>query len=230
MLNLSRPEYSALRTVFGKVLEARSKQPQADCSVLNLLAKKAHPLELLNEDCAIYVREVGLEDTAKKCNRELLGLVERPAREFNGGCGDFWAEMAAIRVLASKGYSRFRPIFTMESDGTTSDYEGYLETAPAHIEVKNMRANKTIVDLFAREIRALYASTPAEYSFNIGVDYPYDDAPSAAQERTIREYVSSLRGGSPPFKEQLDLGDATAWVNVVAGSGTASMIRGIGPE
>ena len=37
MLNLSRPEYSAVRSVFGKVLEARSKQPNADCAVLNYL-------------------------------------------------------------------------------------------------------------------------------------------------------------------------------------------------
>ncbi len=59
MLNPLLPEYNAIRSVFGKVLEARSiKQRHADCFVLNLLAKKARPLELLSEDCDIYVREV----------------------------------------------------------------------------------------------------------------------------------------------------------------------------
>jgi hypothetical protein len=153
MLNLWSPRWGAIRDVFGTVLEKRSKQHDPNCFLLNSLATNARVLELVNDDCAVYVRELGLLDARKKCERDLLGQVEGPAGEFNGACGDFWAEMAAIRVLAKKGYREFRAIFKKQFDGTTSDYEANLGARGAHIEVKNMRSNKTVLDVFDREIR-----------------------------------------------------------------------------
>jgi hypothetical protein len=185
-------------------------------------------LELLNEDCAIYAREIGLTDARKKCGNELLGQIEQPGLKFNGFCGDFWAEMAAIRVLCAEGYSRFHPIYKRQSDGTTSDYEAYLGERRAHVEVKNMRANETVLDLFDREIRRLQDSEPSEFGFAIEVRYPYDNAHTAEQERQIRAFVGALRGRTPPFEESLDLGDAVAKIRVVDGAGTAFMSRSIG--
>ena len=227
--NLTRPEYSGIRHVFRKVLIARSKQPQSDCTLLTWLTTKARSLELLNEDCLTYLHSIGLEDAARKCRADLLGQATRSAEEFNGACGDFWAEMAAIRTLAAQGYDGFCAIHVAQPDGTTSDYEAFLAGAPAHIEVKNMRVTRTVLDVFDHEIGRCYTSNPAEYAFNIQVRYAYDNAPTAQQERIIRQYVSSLGGRKPPFKETLDLDEAVAQISVVAGSGTVSMIRGIGP-
>jgi hypothetical protein len=195
--NLSLPQYSGIKDVFGRVLEKRNKQRVPDCTLFNWLAIKAHPLELLNEDCLIYLRLIGLVDAQRKCESDLRGQVGGPAQEFNGACGDFWAEMAAIRVLASKGYDRFRAIHAEQPDGTTSDYEAYRAEVAAHVEVKNMRANKTVVDVFDREICRLHGSNPADYAFDIRVDYPFDNLPTGGQERIIRECVSSLRSCIP---------------------------------
>ena len=230
MQNLSLPQYSNIRTLFERVLTARSKQRHSGCAVLGMLAKSADILKLLDEDSAIYLREIGVPDARKKCESDLLGQVKRPEIEFNGAFGDFWSEIAAIRVLASKGYHHFRAIHTKQSDGKTSDYEAYLGDMPAYVEVKNMRANKTIVDVFHREIRQFHRSDPTGYAFNIRVDYPYDNPPTGAQERAIHKYVASLRGRKPPFRESLDAGDAAVRITVKEGSGTAMMMRGIGPE
>lgn len=230
MQNLLLPQYSSIRDVFGNVLTKRSKQPQPSCALLSLLENKAWPLELLNEDCAIYIREIGLADARKKCHGDVLGNVGRPWREFNGACGDFWAEMSAIRVLVTKGYNRFRAIHKQQPDGSTNDYEAYLGDSPAHVEVKNMRANKTVTDFFDREIRCLHESDPAKFDFDIIVDFPYDNPPSGEQERRIRAFLEPLRGRKPPFREDLDLVDAVARINVIAGDGRARMIRGMGPD
>jgi hypothetical protein len=50
MLNLSATAYTAIRDVFGTVLEKRSKHDKPDCALLNLLATRHYLLELLNED------------------------------------------------------------------------------------------------------------------------------------------------------------------------------------
>jgi hypothetical protein len=230
MRNLLLPQYSGIRDVFDTVLAMRSRRSQPSCSLLNLLATKQHILELLNEDCIIYVREIGSTDARKKCESDLLGKAKRPEAEFNGACDDFWSEMAAIRVLAEAGYHGFHAIRKQKRAGTTSDYEAHLGNRSAHIEVKNMRAGKTVLDVFDREIRRLYASEPDKYAFNIQVDYPYDNDPTGEQGRTIRSYVASLRRRQPPFKDQLDLGEAVARINVIQGSGSALMIRNIGPD
>lgn len=230
MENLLLPQYSSIRDVFEKVFVERSKQAQPGCALLSLLADRGWPLEPLNEDCAIYVREIGMADASKKCHGDVLGKVGRPGDEFNGACGDFWAEMAAIRVLVSKGYERFRAIHKQLPDGSTNDYEAYLGDSPAYVEVKNMRANKTVTDFFDREIRGLYESEPAGFAFDIAVDFPYDDPPNGEHERRIRAFVKTLRGRKPPFREELDLVDAVARINVVAGAGRARMIRGMGSD
>jgi hypothetical protein len=183
----------------------------------------------LNEDCGIYVRELGLVDARKKCEKELLGQVKGHAREFNGAFGDFWSELVAIRELSSDGYHRFSPIYKEQPDGTTADYEGYLGKRRAHIEVKNMRANETILDVFDREIHRLHKTNPSEFGFKIEVRYPYDKWHTAEQERKIRAFIPTLRGRQPPFEDSLDLSDAAAHIRVLDGVGTAYMTRGVGP-
>jgi hypothetical protein len=105
--NLSLPEYSAIRSVFEKVLRARGKRCEPGCAILDMLERRDRNLELLNDDCTIYVHEIGLTDSRKKCERDLLGQIKQPAKQFNGACGDFWSEMAAIRELAKKGFHTF---------------------------------------------------------------------------------------------------------------------------
>lgn len=228
--NLELPQYSSIRAIFGKALVKRSKQKEVRCALFNLLATRAHPLELLNEDCASYIAEIGLVDAQRKCNSDVLGNAGRPFVDFNGSCADFWAEMAAIRVLRDKGYSRFCAIHKELADGTTSDYEACHGDARAYIEVKNMRPNKTILDTFDKEIRRRYGMEPSKYAFNVAVDYPYDNRPTGEQEGRISGFLKSIRGRKPPFHETLDLVEAIAHVTVLEGRGTALMTRGVGPE
>jgi hypothetical protein len=227
MLNLSATEYSAIRDVFGTVLEKRSKHDKPDCALLNLLATRHHLLELLNEDCGIYVRELGLVDARRKCEKELLGQAVGRAREFNGAFGDFWSEIAAIRVLSDEGYHRFKPIFKEQSDKTTADYEAFRGADRAHIEVKNMRSTETILNVFDEELRRLHDSEPQGYSFNIEVRYPYDKRPTGEQERAIRAFLSNICGQKPPFERSLDLNDAVAQIKVIEGNGTVFMSRSL---
>ncbi len=228
--NLELLQYSSIRAIFGKVLVKRSEQKELRCTLFNWLATRAHPLELLNGDCVIYIAEIGLPDAQRKCNSDVLGNVGRPFVDFNGSCADFWAEMAAIRVLRDSGYSQFRAIHKKLADGTTSDYEACRRDAPAYIEVKNMRPNKTIFDTFDKEIRRRYEMEPSKYAFNVAVDYPYDNRPTGEQEGRILGFLESIRGRKPPFHETLDLVEAIAHVNIREGRGTVLMTRGVGSE
>jgi hypothetical protein len=229
--NLDLPQYSGIKAVFGKVLLQRSRQTQPDCALFERLAQKARILEHLNEDCAIYVREIGEADAQKKCFTDVRSTLKRPAQEFDASCGDFWSEMAAIRVLHETGFTKFRAIHRPEDDGTTSDYEAFLGEDGAYVEVKNMRANDTILEFFHKGIRRLQEQEPDEYGFNLSINFPYDNPPSADQERAIKQYLQNLRGRRPPFTDELDLFEAVAHINVTAGEGTAHMFRYMpGPE
>jgi hypothetical protein len=209
---------------------ARSKQPIPGCSLFNLLTLRTDPLSLLNRDCATYIQEIGLADAQRKCADDVLGNVIRPVLEFNGACADFWAEMAAIRTLSQEGYSQLRAIHQKQLDGSTADYEAFLDKAPVHIEIKNLRPNKTVTDIFHEELRRLYCSDPEGYPFNLQVSFPYDEPPTGEQDRTIRKFVATMRGRIPPFRDCLLLGNTEAKINVIQGVGTAMGIRGIGPE
>lgn len=228
--NLGMPQYGNMRAVFEKVLLQRSRQQEPRCSLFNLLARRADPLDKLNEDCGIYINAVGLADAQRRCNDFLMGNAGRPFLQFNGLCADFWAEMAAIRVLTENGYSQFRAIHKKLPDGSTCDYEAYRGARLARIEVKNMRPGATMVDAFDREIRRRYAVKPSHYGFNVAVDYPYDNPPTAERERRITSFFDSIRGLNPPFKRELHLGEAVARVTVREGAGTCMMIRGISSE
>lgn len=228
--NLQLPAYNSIRVVFGKALERRSRQKEPNCTIFNWLALKAHPLELLNEDCAIYIDAIGVEDAQRKCNSDVLGKTSRPFVEFNGSCGDFWAEMAAIKILKRNGYSRFRPIHKQLSDGTTSDYEAHRGSETVLIEVKNVRPNSTMLDVFNKEIQQLYNRNPCQFGFSIAFEYPYDRRPTAEQEHRIVQFLESLCGVKPPVIKELDLVDAVSKVTVREGFGTAVMTRAIRPS
>jgi hypothetical protein len=77
MENLALPEFSSIRDVFGKVLAKRSTQNGPDCALFHLLARKGWPLEILNEDCRIYVEAVGVQEAQRKCHAELMGKAKR---------------------------------------------------------------------------------------------------------------------------------------------------------
>lgn len=228
--NLEMPEYSAIKAVFGKVLQKRSTHNESRCSLFNLLALRADPLRRLNEDCSIYIDEIGPEDAQRKCNADVLGNAKRPFVEFNGSCGDFWAEIAAIRVLSGAGYSQFRAIHRELPDGTTSDYEACRGGAAAYIEVKNIRPNKTVLDAFDKELRRLYDAEPTQFAFSVEVEFPYDTPPTPEQERRIVGFLESIRGLQPPLGRELDLVDSLAQITIRTGEGTVLMTRGVGPK
>ena len=132
--------------------------------------------------------------------------------------------MAAISQLYKKGYRNFAPLRTRPGIGT-SDYSAVLGDKTCHIEVKNMRTNETVFDIFDFEIRRLFHLDPTEYSFTLEVDYDFDNRPTGDQAKAVRVFVSSLRSKTPPFHETLQLDEGIATINVTAGSGTAFMTR-----
>jgi hypothetical protein len=226
--NLCLPQHSEILNVFGRVLRARAKWREPSCAILDMLERKDRILELLNEDCAVYISQIGLVDARKKCEHDVLGQVKQPAKKFNGICGDFWSEMAAIRELAKNGFHKFRAIASGKAAQTACDYEAYFHSEPADIEVKNIRSSPTVLDIFDECIRENFRSEPSEYAFNIQVEYPYDSRATPQQVRAIRSYVASLRGRTPPFNDDLDLGEASARTHVIAGLGTTFLTRAIG--
>jgi len=230
MENLALPEFSSIRDVFGKVLAKRSTQKNPDCALFHLLARKGWPLEILNEHCRIYVEAIGVQAAQRKCHAELMGKANRPASEFNGSTDDFWSEMAAVRTAVATGFDKIRAIHKKQPDGSTSDYEGYLGPDAAHIEVKNIRSNKTVLHVFDEEIHKQAVNEPAQFRFHLAIRYNYENPPTNEQDRKIRDYVKSLRGRVPPFNDTLDLVEAKARISVTAGAGTSMMFSGLEPD
>ncbi len=227
--NLLLPEHSALRDIFGDVLTKRSTQRGSDCFIFRLLAHNhVHELGELNRDCSVYIRELGLEEAKRKCRRELKGMERRPMREFNARCGDFLAEMAAIRVLSNDGFYQFRSI--AESQPETNDYRAYWRQVPAYVEVKNLHANETILDVFKREIGRAHQRQPSAYAFDLRIDYAFDYPPTGEQERIIRDFIPRIGGRKPPFRETLNLVNGLATIDVTVGAGTTFLCRGVGGD
>jgi len=224
LTSLQDIRHAAIRDVFGAILKKRATATEPDCTLFQWLAHGAFSLDLLNKDCAVYVRELGLGNARQKCATELDGKARGPKKEFNGAFADFWSEMAAISELYKRGYRNFCPLRTRHDVGT-SDYSAVLHEKTCHIEVKNMRTNETVFDIFDLEIRRLFHLSPAEYSFTLEVNYDFDNRPTGDQAKAVRAFVSSLRGKTPPFHETLQLDEGIAKINVTAGSGTAFMTR-----
>jgi hypothetical protein len=230
ILNLQSDRFRPVLGVFGKVIRQRIKYSDPRCALLGVLSQAGWPADPLIEDCSAYIAELGLQDAQRKCNADVLGNSRRPNWEFNGAFGDFWAEMSAIKILANEGFTAFQPLYTRQEDGTTSDYAAQHQQTPAYIEVKNIRSNKTVTDVFDGSIGLLHRSYPSQYAFRLQVDYSYDEPPTAEQERRIVGFVTSLRGRTPEFVECLDLIEGTASITVMAGDGSAFMCRGMGPD
>jgi len=226
--NLLSLENRPIQDIFGEVLAERNKQRESDCFIFRLLALgQINELAELKRDCDIYIRELGLKEAQRKCRDEIMGAVRLSPREFNARCGDFWAEMAAVRVLADEHFYRFRP-FARKEGKRTSDYLANLESVPAYVEVKNLHANEIILDIFVREIRKAYSRQSSSYAFHLRVDHPYDHRPTGEQERIIRDFIQRIGGRQPPFREALNLVNFQATVDVTAGEGNAHLCRAVG--
>jgi len=96
LTSLQDIRHAAIRDVFGAILKKRATATEPDCTLFQWLAHGAFSLDLLNKDCAVYVRELGLGNARQKCATELDGKARGPKKEFNGAFADFWSEMAAI--------------------------------------------------------------------------------------------------------------------------------------
>lgn len=221
----------AITALFGEVLAKRRKERESDCFIFRLLHPGlSHELSALEGDCNVYIRELGLQEAQKKCRHEIKGFVSRPRREFDGRCGDFWAEIAAVRALSQDNFHGFRPLPNTQNGIRVSDYAAKRNNIPAFIEVKNIHANETLLDVFTREIAEAYEAEPSAYRFHLMVDYPFDKAPTREQERLIRQFIRELKAKTPPFRKKLDLITSSADIDVTAGSGTAHLCRLVGGE
>jgi hypothetical protein len=222
-------ENRPIHDIFGEVLAKRTKQRESDCFIFRLLALgQIHELDDLKRDCGIYIRELGLKEAQQKCRDEIIGAVRLPSGDFNARCGDFWAEMAAVRVLSDDHFHRFKPIARKQQ--RTSDYLANVESVPAYVEVKNLHANEIILDVFVREIREAHGRQPSSYAFHLRVDYPYDHRPTGEQERIIRDFIQRIEGRQPPFRAALDLVNFQATIDVTAGDGNAHLCRAVGGD
>lgn len=227
--NLALPQNRPIAEVFGRILEKRSTQRDPSCFIFRLLEHGSnHYLRQLNDDCDVFSRELGAEEARRKCEKEVKGVVSRPPKDFNRRCGDFLSEMAAIRELRKDGFTDFKAIYNQFLELGTHDYVAARGTMAARIEVKNLHANETVLDVLSRSLAGAHEREPAGFPFHLGIDYPYDNYPTAAQERTIRDFVVGLRGLKPPFRTTLDLADAIASIEVTEGQGTAHLTRGGG--
>ncbi len=229
---LSRPENIPIRLIFGRALEARSREPvNHSCGLFGLLSRDGWPIDQFNGQCADYLKLVDPENAQRKCWSDLRGCIASPVRDFNGGCADFFAEINAVRVLSVEQYHSFFPITGRLQDGTTADYSAVNSQGEhVYVEVKNIRSNRTLADIFCETIQQFESEQPGMYPYRLCVDYPSDEPPTGEQVREIEEYVRSLKGRIPSANEQLHLGEFSVRIGVEKGEPYAFMTRGIGPD
>jgi hypothetical protein len=157
-----------------------------------------------------------------------MGRVNSTPKDFDSYLGDFDAEMCAVRELGKIGYSEFEPVLT-KLDEKTVDYCAKLESVEVAIEVKNLRAPITILDVFASSLRAELAANPSLYSFRLSLTYYSDNTVTPVQRHEIISYVQKIAGRTPPFVDKLELsGRVEVTVRVEQGFGEAMMSRGEG--
>ncbi len=224
---LRQPQYSALRDVFGSVVEMRLKSSTSESSLIRLLASNlAHLLRSINDLCASYIRALGDSEKARgKCEADLRKRAKKDAdSKFSGAFGDFFAEMAAVSELSKMGVTEFEPVLTGVNESV--DYRAKRAGKDVCIEVKNIRAPITIFDFCADELRRLHAEAPTDYPFRLTVRCETDNTITAAQQDAITTYLASVKGRKVPFEDSLKLEHGVRVVLTVrAGSGQAMQLR-----
>ncbi len=184
-------------------MKERCDNPAPACLLLDQLSLcQEYYLKMWDADCSAYLlclreprmgalkAEDDLFSRAKSCSRD----------EFDKYVGDFDAEMTAVRELSRIGFREFESILT-RPDVKTVDYRARLNSDDVCVEVKNIRAPITILDVFASGIRARHREEP------------------------------SRAGKKAPFAENLELdGGIAVTVRIENGSGQAAMTRGEGFE
>ena len=64
--HLDDSKYTGIRDVFGAVLRKRAHISQPACTLFTWLAHRAFYLEILNQDCVTYIREIGIENARRR--------------------------------------------------------------------------------------------------------------------------------------------------------------------
>lgn len=232
LTRLSLPDLVGVKTVLGTILEQRCASGNPACTLLTQLAQnQSQFLAIWESDCSSYLQYLRDQNTsAQKAEADLMGRVHSARTDFDSYLGDFDAEMCSVRELGKIGYGEFEPVLT-KLDGKTVDYHAKVESTGVAIEVKNLRAPITILDVFASSLRAKLAEHPSLYSFCLNLTYYSDNTVRTVQRQEIVSYVQKLAGRIPPFVDKLELsGSVEVTVRVEQGSGEAMMSRGEGFE
>jgi hypothetical protein len=230
LTRLSLPDLANVKSVLGAILERRCSSANPNCSLLAQLAHSQDQfLKLWESDCSGYLRFLQDQNlAASKAQNDLMGRVNSSRENFDSYLGDFDAEMCAVRELGKIGYSNFEPVLT-KIDGKTVDYRADFEATTAAIEVKNLRAPVTLLDVFASALLAELAKKPSLYPFRLNLTYYSDNTVTTVQRDEIVRYVRRLAGRIPPFVDKVKLnGGVEVTVRVEQGSGEAMMSRGEG--
>lgn len=230
LARLSLPDLVNLKSVLGEILERRCSSADPVCSLLSQLAQdQSQFLQLWESDCSCYLRFLKVGNSgAVKAQNDLMGRVNSARDNFDSYLGDFDAEMCAVRELGNIGYSNFEPVLTRPDDKTV-DYWAIFQSENVAIEVKNLRAPITILDMFASSLRAEFARSPKLYPLRVHLTYYSDNTVTNVQREEITNYVRNLSGRTPPFIDKVKLnGEIDVTVRVEQGSGEAMMSRGEG--
>jgi hypothetical protein len=228
--NLDLPQYEAIKSLFGQLLVRRAQQADPRCGLFQRLAEKNYIMKPLNDECATYVRELGLSHALRKLRENVSGHVKRPQDEFQQRIVDFNSEITAVNLMSRQGAIEFRAIHQNDPSGLTIDYLASRRGEPLSIEVKNLRTNDTALDIANYELAQLYAAEPELFPFHAVLTFYDDEPPSAEQERRIEARVRSWRGRTPPFRDTLDLLSGQATFEVQAGEGRVIGVRGWSAE
>jgi hypothetical protein len=222
--NLSLPEWSGIRDVFGTVLQMRSTAMEADCAWFDMLADRLPILEQINSLCSSYAQLVSAVDARRKAESDLMGpAMKLPYSGFQNCLGDFYAEVAAVPELSKLGYHEFRAKHA-SSAGKAYDYDARFEQRVVCIEVKHLRPPRTVVDVFFEEVRRLGTSDAEHYPFNLAIEYFYDNTVTPEQEDHILRYLAGLCGRAAPFTDDVLFPDGTV-ARVKARPGQCTAMR-----
>jgi hypothetical protein len=230
---MSRPDMASVSAVLGGVLRERCQNVFPACILLDQLSQnQALYLGMWESDCSAYLSY--LRDPASgsvKAQNDLIGRARSCSRdEFDKYLLDFDAEMAAVRELGKIGFEQFEPIPTLQN-AKTVDYTARYNSNDVAVEIKNLRAPRTILDVFGTELRARYREEPSRFPFRLLLTYYSDNTVTELQRREIADYTRNLAGKQPPLLDSLELnGGVALTVRVENGTGDVAMTRGEGFE
>jgi hypothetical protein len=194
---LDRPENSELRWLMADLLVARRKRDDwFKCPIFQLFAGGPNATSALNDrirSCRqTLVNESELRDKAN-------AILKPGDPEFDNKLDDFVAEMVAVTYLSSNGFSKFR--FLEHQQHRQPDLEALRNGRQVYVEVKNLRAPLSLLEVAFSQWEANRTREPQKYAFDCRLELNgMNRILDSDQEEWLRKIIDDLGEERRPKK------------------------------